>query len=67
MNVQIITFYEFKRLENLPVIRERLIAAMRDNSVLGTIILADEGFNSTLSGAPPKKIPRGRTSHRASP
>jgi len=49
--VQIITFYEFKRLEKLPEIREKLIAAMRENSVLGTIILADEGFNSTISGA----------------
>jgi UPF0176 protein len=51
-NVQIITFYEFKRLENLPEIRESLIAAMRENSIVGTIILADEGFNSTVSGAP---------------
>lgn len=51
-NIQIITFYEFKRLENLPEIREKLRAAMRENSILGTIILADEGFNSTVSGAP---------------
>ena len=50
--IQIITFYEFKRLENLPEIQAKLIAAMRENSVLGTIILAEEGFNSTLSGAP---------------
>ena len=52
MSVQIITFYEFKRLENLSEIREKLIAAMRENSILGTIILAEEGFNSTVSGAP---------------
>lgn len=52
MSIQIITFYEFKRLGNLPEIREKLIAAMRENSVLGTIILAAEGFNSTVSGAP---------------
>jgi UPF0176 protein len=51
-NIQIITFYEFKRLENLPQIHEKLKAAMREHSILGTIILADEGFNSTLSGAP---------------
>lgn len=51
-NIQIITFYEFKRLENLPEIQEKLKAAMRANSVLGTVILAAEGFNSTLSGAP---------------
>lgn len=51
-NVQIITFYEFRVLNNLPEIREKLRAAMRENSILGTIILAEEGFNSTLSGAP---------------
>lgn len=51
-NIQIITFYEFKRLENLPQIRDALKAAMRENLILGTIILADEGFNSTVSGAP---------------
>lgn len=51
-NIQIITFYEFKRLENLPEIRERLKSAMRENSILGTIILAEEGYNSTVSGAP---------------
>jgi predicted sulfurtransferase len=50
--IQIITFYEFKPLENLPELRENLIAAMRENSIMGTIILAEEGFNSTLSGAP---------------
>lgn len=52
--IQIITFYEFKRLENLPQIRDALKTAMRENSILGTIILAEEGFNSTLSGAPEK-------------
>jgi UPF0176 protein len=50
--IQIITFYEFKSLENLPEMREKLIAAMRENAILGTLILADEGFNSTVSGAP---------------
>lgn len=52
MSIQIITFYEFKRLENLPEIQGKLKAAMRGTSILGTIILAEEGFNSTLSGAP---------------
>lgn len=51
-SIQIITFYEFKFLGDLPEIREKLRSAMRENSILGTIILAEEGFNSTLSGAP---------------
>jgi UPF0176 protein len=51
-NVQIITFYEFKRLADPPAIREKLMAAMHEHSIFGTIILAEEGFNSTVSGAP---------------
>ncbi len=47
---QIITFYEFKKLENLPTLKESLKNAMRENSIFGTIILADEGFNSTICG-----------------
>ena len=47
---QIITFYGFKTLENLPEIRDSLEASMRELSVFGTIIIAEEGFNSTVSG-----------------
>jgi UPF0176 protein len=50
-NIQIITFYEFKRLENLLEVQKKLKSVMRENFILGTIILAKEGFNSTLSGA----------------
>ncbi len=47
---QIITFYEFKRLENLPELKARLKSAMDELSIKGTIIIAEEGFNSTVSG-----------------
>jgi UPF0176 protein len=50
MNYQIITFYEFKRLENLPEIKATLKSAMSDFSILGTIIIAEEGYNATVSG-----------------
>lgn len=50
MNYQIITFYEFKRLENLPEIKSALKSAMDEFSILGTIIIAEEGFNATVSG-----------------
>jgi len=49
---QIITFYEFKRLENLPEIKAALKSAMDELSIKGTIIIAGEGFNSTVSGLP---------------
>lgn len=54
-NYQIITFYKFKDLgadENLNRIRKSLRDSMRENSILGTIVLAGEGYNSTVSGAP---------------
>ena len=49
---QIITFYEFKRLENLPEIKASLAAAMDGFLIKGTIIIAEEGFNATVSGLP---------------
>jgi UPF0176 protein len=54
MNFQIITFYEFKRIdrEHLPGLKASLRTAMVDNSIKGTIILAEEGFNSTVCGTP---------------
>lgn len=47
---QIITFYEFKRLENLPEIKVVLKSAMDEFFIKGTIIIAEEGFNATVSG-----------------
>lgn len=51
---QIITFYEFKKFETeaLPAIRASLRDVMRENSIKGTLILATEGFNSTVCGEP---------------
>ncbi len=51
-NYQIITFYEFKRLENLLEIKASLVAAMDEFSIKGTIIIAEEGYNATVSGFP---------------
>lgn len=48
--VTIITFYEFRELADLESVKRELLAAMEEYSVLGTIIIADEGFNSTVSG-----------------
>ena len=52
---QIITFYEFKDLSavaELKSIKSMLRDAMRDHWIKGTIILANEGFNSTVCGEP---------------
>lgn len=50
MQFQIITFYEFKRLENLPEIKTILKAAMDELTIRGTVIIAEEGFNATIAG-----------------
>ena len=50
--IQIITFYQFVKLENLPEIKAVLKSAMEEFSVLGTILIADEGFNATVAGVP---------------
>lgn len=52
-NYQIITFYEFKALKNICEIQQILKRLMQENSIFGTIILADEGFNSTICGFAP--------------
>ena len=54
MSFQIITFYEFKRFDfgSLPELKASLREAMSTNSIWGTVILAEEGFNSTVCGEP---------------
>lgn len=54
MSFQIITFYEFKRFdsERLPELKASLREAMAANSIKGTMIIAEEGFNSTVCGEP---------------
>lgn len=52
MKFQIITFYEFKKFdrERLPSLKVELRDAMNVNEMKGTMILAEEGFNATVSG-----------------
>lgn len=52
MSYQVITFYEFKELDNLEEMKIKLKEAMIEFSILGTILIAEEGFNSTISGLP---------------
>ncbi len=50
MKFQVITFYEFRALSNLESIKSSLKNTMLENSVYGTVIIAEEGFNSTVCG-----------------
>lgn len=54
---RIAAFYGFKPLEGLSDLRARLLGEMQTHSVNGTLILADEGFNGSVSG-PPQGIER---------
>lgn len=54
---QVISFFEFKNMNavgELAEIRERLLSALREHDFFGTILLAEEGYNSTLCGSPDK-------------
>ena len=48
MKYQIITFYKFTKLSGLEWLKTSLREAMIKYSVYGTIIIAEEGFNSTV-------------------
>lgn len=50
-NYQIITFYEFKKLKDLSALKQNLKTIMLESAIFGTVILAEEGFNSTVCGA----------------
>ena len=45
-----ITFYHFVNLENIEPIREHINKFCQDNKIKGTILLATEGINGTISG-----------------
>lgn len=49
---EIITFYEFRSIENgeLAVLRESISKLMGESSITGTFILAKEGFNASVCG-----------------
>jgi UPF0176 protein len=49
---QIITFYKFRTIsrDELLNLCDRLRVVMRENSIKGTIIVAEEGFNATVAG-----------------
>lgn len=52
---QVISFFEFKNMKvlgELAEIRERVLLTFREHEFFGTMIIAEEGFNSTVCGPP---------------
>ena len=43
------TFYKFVRLDNLPDLKQQLLDKGEELGVIGTILLAPEGINSTIA------------------
>jgi len=52
-NIAVITFYKFVGLHNYREMRAPLLAFCRENKLRGTILLAEEGINATVSGDRP--------------
>jgi UPF0176 protein len=48
--IYIYTFYRFKNLKNINHIKTELDKFSRDKLILGTILIAEEGINGTISG-----------------
>ncbi|MGY6553484.1 MAG: oxygen-dependent tRNA uridine(34) hydroxylase TrhO [Wenzhouxiangella sp.] len=51
--MMLLSAYQFTPLENLPLLRERLLAAARRLGLKGTVLLAPEGINFSLGGPEP--------------
>jgi UPF0176 protein len=52
MTIAVAAFYKFVTIEDGPVLRERLLASMAARELKGTILLAQEGINGTISATP---------------
>lgn len=48
--IVVAALYKFVRLENFEALREPLLARMQERDVRGTLLLAHEGINGTISG-----------------
>jgi len=49
--IAVCALYKFVRLENFELLRQPLLAVMENNEVRGTLLLANEGINGTISGS----------------
>ena len=49
--IYIYSFYRFKNLKNIKYIKDQLDKFSKDKLILGTILIANEGINGTISGS----------------
>ena len=50
--IVIAALYRFVRLDNFEALRQPLLDFMLENKIRGTLLLAAEGINGTVSGSP---------------
>ena len=50
MVISVSAFYKFVRIDDLAALRTRLLAALKSRAMKGTILVAPEGINGTVSG-----------------
>ncbi len=50
--IRVAALYRFASLENLDALRERLSSLCDANAIKGTLLIAHEGINGTIAGAP---------------
>lgn len=50
--IKVIAFYKFIKLHDCENLKSQLHDCMKVNNIYGTILLAEEGINSTISGKP---------------
>ena len=48
--IYIYTFYRFKNFSNIKIIKVKLDKSLKNKLILGTVLLANEGINGTISG-----------------
>ena len=49
-NIKVASFYRFLKIQDLERMREELLILSKELNLLGTIIIAEEGFNGSISG-----------------
>ena len=51
-NTQVVALYRFVRLDDFEALREPLLTFCTQRQIKGTLLLAHEGINGTISGTP---------------
>ena len=49
-SIVVAALYKFVALDNFPEMRQPMLAAMKRHAIKGTLLLAHEGINGTISG-----------------